>query len=362
MNSRSAYSGTRNNTDEKKQVKSISELRQDMVTGDWVVVATGRAKRPNQFARAKAREKPQSKENCPFERLLETAVLIYDRQGRGFNLAAKDRVHSKKNWWLQIVPNKFPAFGRGTCSLEQKKGPYLLKDGVGFHEVVVTRHHTRAIADMSREEAAVVFRAYRDRYIKLKNEDCVEYVSVFHNSGHDAGATVSHPHSQIIAIPVIPPDVSRSLRGSAAYFRRKKRCVHCAMLDFEKRDKKRIIYANRDFIAYCPFVSRQAFEVRIFPIRHQPEFESITENEISSAADALRAALAKLKRGLGNPAYNFFVHTAPASDGARANYYHWHIEILPKTAIWAGFEISTGIEISTIAPETAAEFLRKIKA
>ena len=343
-------------------MKQISELRQDIVTGDWVVVATGRAKRPNQFARREAQERPQSKANCPFERLLETALLVYDRQGRGFKLATKNRLYLKKNWWMQIVPNKFPAFGRGTCSLERKEGPYLWQDGVGFHEVVVTRHHTRAIAGMSRDEVAVIFRAYRDRCLKLKNEDCVEYVSVFHNSGHDAGATVSHPHSQIIAIPVIPPDISRSLRGSAEYFRRKKRCVHCAMLDFEKRDKRRIIYANRDFIAYCPFVSRQAFEVRIFPLRHQPEFESITESEISSAADALRTILARIYCGLKNPAYNFFIHTAPASDGARANHYHWHIEILPKTAIWAGFEIGTGIEIAAISPEAAANFLRAIEA
>lgn len=342
-------------------MKNVSELRQDLVTGDWVVVATGRARRPNEFIRRQVRERPQPKAGCPFERLLPTVLLAYDRRGKSFRLTLKDRAYLGKNWWLQIVPNRYPAFGRGTCALERKVGPYRLQEGVGFHEVVITRPHSRSIARMSQDEVATILRAYRERYLLLKDEDCVEYVSIFHNHGRDAGATISHPHSQIIAIPVIPPDISRSLGGSAAYFRRKKQCVHCAMLDFEKRDKKRIVYSNRDFIVYCPFVSRQAFEIRIFPLSHKPEFESITDREILNAADALRTSLAKLDKALGDPAYNFFIHTAPTADGAKAGHYHWHIEILPKTGVWAGFEISTGIEISTIAPETAAQFLRKIK-
>ena len=114
-------------------------------------------------------------------------------------------------------------------------------------------------------------------------------------------------------------------------------------------------------MAFCPFVSRQAFEIRLFPRRHSPRFEKITDSGITSAAEVLRVTLAKLMRGLNDPSYNFFIHTAPTMDGEAMNYYHWHIEILPKTAVWAGFEIGTGIEISTIAPETASRFLRKIK-
>lgn len=343
-------------------MKPFSELRQDVVTGDWVVVATGRAKRPHAFARRGAPERPQPKATCPFERLESDAVLIYDRRGERFRLTPKDRRYLGRHWWLQVIPNKYPAFQyRATCPVVLPHGPYRVTDGVGFHEVVVTRHHTRSLAAMAVAEAAIVIRAYRQRYLALKDEECVEYISIFHNHGHDAGATLSHPHSQIIAIPVIPPDIGRSLSGSADYYRRHRRCVHCTMIAFERRDGRRIVYENRDFIVFCPYISRQAFEIRIFPKRHQPEFEAIDDRETLAAAAALSTALSKIARGLKDPAYNFFVHTAPTADGRRAPHYHWHIEIVPKTAIWAGFEIGTGIEISSISPEAAARYLRAIR-
>lgn len=342
-------------------MKHISELRQDIVTGDWVLVATGRARRPNEFAKHAVRGKPQPKKGCPFERLLPAAVLVYDRRGDNFRLTGKDKRYLEKNWWIQVVPNKYPAFGRGLCGIERRTGPYFWQDGVGFHDVVVSRDHNQPVASMSREEVAVILRAYRDRYLLLKDEDCIEYISIFYNHGREAGASIYHPHSQIIAAPVIPPDVSRSLRGSAEYFRKNKKCPHCVMLEFELKDKKRIIHMNKDFAAFCPFVPRQAFEIRIFPRRHQSRFEKVTESEIHSLAEVLQGALVRLERGLSDPAYNFFIHTAPTYGVGKEEYYHWHIEIIPKTSIWAGFEIGTGIEISTIAPETAAQFLRKIK-
>lgn len=342
-------------------MKNISELRQDIVTGDWVVVATGRARRPNEFAANKVKNKVLPKSKCPFERVLDEAVFVYDKKGESFRLTAKNRAYLEDRWWLEVVPNKYPAFGRGVCSVERKVGPYHWQDGVGFHDVVVTRDHERSIGRMKNEEVAAILKAYRERYLAIKDEDCIEYVSIFHNHGREAGASIAHPHSQIIAIPVIPPDIGRSLRGSSEYFHKNRKCPHCVILDFELKDKKRIIFANRDFIAFCPFVSRQAFEIRVFPLYHSPRFEKITDDGINSAAEVLRVTLAKLMRGLNNPSYNFFIHTAPTTGGEAMDHYHWHIEILPKTAVWAGFEIGTGIEISTIAPETASRFLKKIK-
>lgn len=343
-------------------MKQISELRQDLVTGDWVVVATGRARRPNEFALVRTLEPPQPRASCPFERLLPDAFLAFDHQGKAYRrLTRPIRRKLEREWWVEVVPNKYPAFGHGACAVERRHGPYRWQDGVGFHEVVITRDHNRPIAKMSVEETATVLRAYRDRYLALAKDECVRYISIFHNHGREAGASIWHPHSQIIAIPVIPPDVGRSLRGSAEFSKKHGTCVHCVMLDFERRESKRIVFKNRDFVVVCPFVSRQAFEVHIFPKRHNPQFETMGEPELASAAEALRAALAKIDRGLKGPAYNFFIHTAPIPDGVRARHYHWHIEIIPKTAVWAGFEIGTGIEISTIAPETAAAFLRKIK-
>lgn len=342
-------------------MKHISELRQDIVTGEWVVVATGRARRPIEFAKkATVGVKKAKKKDCPFEQLSPTALLVYDKKGEPFRLTGKNKTYLERNWWVETIPNKYPAFGHGTCAVERKEGPYRWQDGVGFHEVIVTRDHNRSIAEMNTREIESIIRTYRDRYLALKDDGCVEYISIFHNHGSEAGASVSHPHSQIIAIPVIPPDVGRSLRGSAEYFHREKKCVHCTMLEFELRAKRRIAYANKDFLVFAPFVSRQAFEIRIFPRRHNPEFETIGDAEITTAAYALRTALAKLSRGLRRPAYNFFIHTSPTAGGREFSHYHWHIEIIPKTAIWAGFEIGTGIEISTIAPEAATAFLKRI--
>lgn len=330
----------------KTAQKTISELRQDLVSGDWVVIATGRAKRPHEFLRQKREPFRQPRATCPFEKIHTDALSVYSID---------------ENWWVEVIPNKYPAFGKGVCALFHGVGPYQWTRGVGFHEVVISRGHEKSWAEMSDEEAELVVRAYQDRYLALKDDDCVEYVSIFHNHGKLSGATVAHPHSQIIAIPVIPPDVGRSLHGSAEYYHKNRACVHCFMLRYERKIKERIIYENDHFLVLAPYASKSAFEMRIYPKRHSSHFEIILSRERFALANALRVALAKLFRGLKNPDYNFFLHTAPTGDTQEFHHYHWHFEVLPKTAIWAGFEIGTGIEISSIAPETAAQFLSRIK-
>lgn len=319
-------------------MKSISELRQDLVSGDWVVIATGRSKRPNDFIVPKRPAFAQPKSTCPFEKYF----------------AGSDR-------WVQTIPNKYPAFDKGICAVFDTKGPYVLTNGAGMHEVVITADHTRSFAAMTDQEAALVVRMYQDRFRVLQEDNCVKYISLFHNHGRLAGASLSHPHSQIIAIPVVPPDVASSLAGSERYFAKEKKCVHCVMLHYDLKSKERLIYESEYFITVAPFASRTAFEMRIFPKAHQSRFEDIASKERADFAHVLRVSLAKLHSGLKNPDYNFFLHTAPVKKTRSHDHYHWHFEILPKTAIWAGFEIGTGIEISTIKPESAAAFLRKIK-
>lgn len=331
---------------------SLSELRRDVVSGAWVVIATGREKRPNDFLQQKKQRFVQPKSTCPFESISSSPLLTYDREGRTIG----------KNWWVEVVPNKYPAFGKGgVCALFQKSGPYEWTEGVGFHEIVVTRDHKRSLADMTDKEAELVMRAYQARYLSLKDDPCVEYVSIFHNHGLLAGATIAHPHSQIIGIPVIPPDVARSLKGSQEYFQKHQSCVHCLVVNYELAEQKRVVYENDRFVVVMPYASKSAFEMRVYPKRHGAHFERITDNDRMLLANALRMVLAKLSIGLNRPDFNFFLHTAPTGDSSQFDHYHWHFEIIPKTAIWAGFEIGTGIEISTIAPETAAEFLRDTK-
>lgn len=339
----------------KKSVKPpVSELRQDLVSGDWVVIATGRAKKPHNFKSEPATFR-QPQKSCPFEDLQSTGhgqpILKY------FNQEGTD-------WTIQVVPNKYPAFNiKGVCHSFGKVGPYTMTNGYGFHELFILRDHKRySLSLYSKEELAELIKAYHERYSALAEEDCIQYITIFHNHGRQAGSSLAHPHSQLIAMPVIPPDVAGSLNGSKRYFHETGHCVHCLMIEFEKQDGKRIIFENKDFIVFAPFVSRAAFEMRIFPKKHQSSFSFLTDKEERmQLAEVLRVALVKLDKGLGDPPLNFFIHTSPVNSD-EFDHYHWHIEIVPKTSVWAGFELGTGIEISAIAPEAAAKFLKKVSA
>lgn len=333
-----------------KENKKITELRQDIVTGDWVVIATGRGRRPEEFAehkREEVEEDPNRK--CffcyPEETGQEPDELIYE--------------NSNKDWSLRVFPNKYPAFSRGNILRHFEEGPYFGMNGIGYHELVITRDHEKQIANLEISEVAEIIDAYQDRYVSLMNKKSVNYIEIFHNHGKEAGASIAHPHSQLMAIPVISPYVTQELNGAENYYRMNKKCVYCAMAEWEMESRKRIVYENDDYLVFCPYASRAAFETWVIPKKHKPYFERTSAKEKMMAAEALKTAINKIYTALGDPAYNFYIHTSPC-DGKDYPHYHWHIEILPRTSVWAGFELSTGIEISTIQPEVAAEYLRKI--
>jgi len=344
----------------RKDFENVSELRQDLVSGEWVLIATGRARRPHAFAQKKRIKDTKPISACPFEDPQASGngepLLIYYENKKKKVKGIKKLI---KEWSLQVIENKYPAFGPGDCSDVHKEGPYTIMDGAGFHEVIITRDHSKHLALLSVDKVEEVIKSYQERYLALMEHKCVNYISIFHNHGVEAGASVSHPHSQLIAIPVLPSDIKGSLKGAKDHHDDHKRCVHCKMIKWE-REEKRVIFQNEHFIVYAPFVPRTAFELRVYPRRHKSNFEKITTDQRKYLAEALKAALYKLYKGLNDPAYNFFLHTAPC-DGKDYSYYHWHIEIWPKTAIWAGFELGTGIEISTIEPEEVAKYLRGIK-
>ncbi|PIQ92723.1 MAG: galactose-1-phosphate uridylyltransferase [Parcubacteria group bacterium CG11_big_fil_rev_8_21_14_0_20_39_14] len=333
---------------ESKKIKFPSELRFDLVSKDWVVIATGRGRRPESFSQERRRAEKISEKKCPFCNIKaqETPILEYKNK--------------KGEWSVVVIPNKFPAFSKGEFLKQRQVGPYRVMDGVGHCEIVITRDHYRQFAQLSVGEMRQVLDAYHERYLDLMNEKFINYVSIFHNHGREAGASIAHPHSQIIAHPLIDPDLKNSLAGSKNFWKKhKKRCVHCAMLDWDKKDGQRIIFENKKFLVLVPFTSRMAFETRIYPKEHLAYFERIEIDEKDYLAEAFQTVLYKLYKGLNNPPYNFFLHTAPC-DGRNYDHYHWHWEILPKTSVWAGFELGTGIEISTIEPEKAAEYLKHI--
>jgi UDPglucose--hexose-1-phosphate uridylyltransferase len=335
--------GGKNTTKKNK----ISELRQDIVTGDWVLIATGRGKRPGDFAKPREPYPPLESE-CffcfPEETGQEKDTLIFRR--------------ADGDWSLRVIPNKYPAFSKNQPLKSFEEGPYFAMNGVGFHELVITRDHHRQIALLDPIEVAEIVDAYQDRYISLMNKKSVNYIEIFHNHGREAGASVEHPHSQLMAIPVISPGVKLELDGAETFHKANRKCVFCEIAKWELTHKKRLVFENDNFLAFCPFSSRAAFEIWVMPKNHQPYFERITNEEKIDLGEALQKAIGSIYKTLEDPAYNFYLHTSPC-DGKDYPHFHWHIEILPRTATWAGFELSTGIEISTIEPEVAAEELRE---
>lgn len=328
-----------------------SELRQDLVSGDWIVVAPGRAKRPDFFIKHKDKRRPAPIVGCPFEH------PCVSKNGRPFLIYPDHR-----DWLVQIFPNKYPAVihkPKNFRAAALPHGPYSVFPGVGCHDLVVTRDHYQNFPRLSRHNARLVFRAFQDRYLMLGEHRYIAYVSILHNWGPAAGASVFHPHYQIISIPVVPPDVHHSLQGSSRYFKEHKKCVHCVMLSLELRDKKRIVFENERAVAVAPFVSRVPFEVRIFPKKHLPYFENTYDEDVESVVEALQHSLRAIEKNLGDPDYNFFIHTSPLLNKDHYRHYHWHIEITPKISIRGGFEWGTGIEINIVDPDKAAKLLRK---
>lgn len=327
------------------QKSTESELRQDLVTGDWVIIATGRAKRPDEFVikdRAQEDNSPSLFEH-PEETGQEKDVLIYK--------AGEDE------WSLRVFPNKYPAVSHGHSARSLEEGPYFSMTGVGYHEVVVTRDPKKHIALMDDWRVAEILDAYQERYLSLMNKSNVQYIQIFHNHGKEAGASIAHPHSQIMALPVLAPYVKSILDGAERFYRNHHERVYSLMINYEREVKKRVVFENDDFVVFAPFASRVAFGLWVVGKRPNPYFERITDEEKFTCAEALQKALQSLYWGLDNPPYNFYINTAPAS-GADADHFQWHIEIVPRTSVWAGLELATGIELSTIQPEVAAEYLR----
>lgn len=330
----------------KVSEKKISQLRFDLVSKDWVVIAVGRAKRPEDYVKKHHNQPSAGAKDCVFCDLSgqeSPTMQIKDEQG---------------NVFVTVIPNKYPAFSPTDNLNNGYLGPYEIMDAVGFHELVVTGDHERTIAEMTNEEVKLIIDAYQSRYLSLKDKQFVNYISIFHNHGPEAGASIMHPHSQLIAIPLIDPDLRRSLEGSKKYFEDHGKCAHCTMIEWDVEDGSRVIFKNEEFVVLSPFAPRSSFEIRIYPLVHSAYFEKVDNKDKLELAGALRAAVKCVTKALNKPSYNFFFHTAPCDD-QKHDHYHWHLELIPRTGLWAGFELGTGIEISTIEPERAAEFLRK---
>jgi UDPglucose--hexose-1-phosphate uridylyltransferase len=332
----------------------MPQLRKDAITGRWVIIATDRQKRPNDFRVERA--SVIGRETCPFcpghESLTPPEVLSYRQNGSSPNAPG---------WDVRVVPNKFPALQvEGTLDREGD-GMFDRMNGIGAHEVIIeTPDHQRSLAAMSESEIERVLWAYRERIVDLKQDRRLRYILVFKNHGAAAGATLEHTHSQLIALPIIPDFVREEVDGARAHFAVKERCVFCDVIHQELAATQRIVLENADTVALAPYAPRFAFETWLLPKRHAARFEEAPRHEYEGLARVLKSLLQRMDRALESPAYNLIVHTAPFVDDV-ADLFHWHVEVIPKLTRVAGFEWGTGFYINPTPPEEAAKVLRSVR-
>jgi UDPglucose--hexose-1-phosphate uridylyltransferase len=328
----------------------MPEFRKDPVTGRWVIIASERARRPSAFIMDRTLRQEGF---CPFcpgnERHTPDEVLAYRPAGSAPN---------RPDWWLRVVPNKYPALVRDHPVHRSGSGMYDRIDGMGVHEVFIeTPNHDEHIGLMPERQIEEIIWAYRDRFVEMHKDQRLEYVMIFKNHQREAGASLDHPHSQMIAMPIVPKRVQEELDGAQRFYDYKERCVFCDIIAEEQRENQRVVIENELFIAIMPFASRFPFECWILPKKHTSSFHDIQKSEVKGFAVILKETMNRLRIALNDPPYNWMLHTSPLRDGENP-YYHWHMEIIPKLVRAAGFEWGTGFYINPFAPEEACKILQ----
>jgi len=330
----------------------LPELRKDPITNRWVIISTGRAKRPSDFVNESV--EIRGKGVCPFdygnEDKTPPELLTYGRNGHGPNTPG---------WTVRVVPNKFPALGIEGDLDRTGEGIFDRMNGVGAHEVIVeTPDHNATLARLSESQIEEVLYAFRDRMLDLKNDKRFRYVLIFKNHGDAAGASLEHTHSQLIALPIVPKRVREEVDNARRYYGEKERCIFCDMIRQEREEGARVISETPEFIVLAPYAPRFPFEVWMLPKQHSSSFENNQSPVFKSLAKPLKDCLMRQEAVLNNPAYNLMIHTSPIGEEANPHY-HWHIEIIPKLTKVAGFEWGSGFYICPTPPEESARFLRE---
>jgi UDPglucose--hexose-1-phosphate uridylyltransferase len=328
----------------------MSELRKDPVVGRWVIVSTDRGRRPTDFAPEPVRPRLTTCVFCEGSEDKTPPEILAGRR--------RDSAPNGPGWTYRVVPNKFPAL-RIEGELEPAgEGPFDRMHGVGAHEVIVeTPEHQASLASLSLDAVADVLTAFRERILDLKKDGRFQYILVFKNHGEAAGASLEHPHSQLIATPIVPIMVAEELAGAAHYYGIKERCVWCDVVRHERRGRHRLILEAEGFMALAPFAPRFPYETWILPARHRSAFEESGIEDLRGLAAVLGAFLRKMNVSLNDPAYNFMLHSAPLHEPA-LEHFHWHLEIVPRLTRVAGFEWGSGFFINPVPPEAAAAVLR----
>ncbi len=328
----------------------MPELRQNFMTKEWVVIATERAKRPDQMA-VKREAKPvvSFSEKCPFcpghESQTPPEIL---------------RLPDGDGWKARVVPNKFAALSPDCLPERTIHRSRRSMGGFGEHDVIVeTPDHSLSMAQMTDSQVADILRIYKIRYDQLSLDPRVAQVTIFKNHGTDAGTSLEHPHSQMIATPVISYQIRQRFQEALRHHDDFGCCMFCQIIEEELQEQVRVIVASEHFVAVELFASPAPFFTHIYPRRHMASFGDISAKEIADLGRVLRIVLAKLYHGLQNPDFNFTIRTSPA-ECVGVRYFHWYMSVIPRLTRTAGFELGSGMFINTVIPEEAAEFLRRV--
>jgi len=327
----------------------MPQLRQNIITGEWVVFAPERAKRPSDYISVSAPKK-QKKEDCPF--CLDSRKSEYENRLKEFDTET-----------TYVIPNKFPAFVEDANSSVPKAYKiedefYKMKPSLGGHDVIVVKDHDQSLFSFTPAILSDLFESFEKRYKYFEKIHNVEYVMPIYNHGPEAAASIEHPHAQIFASAIIPNIIARELTHTASYHSENKACAFCDLAKHEKKQNTRMLFENEHFVAFTFYAARFPFETWIVPKKHQSHYEDVTPTEIAGLAEITRKLFGRMNEVLNDPALNFFIHSAPIDDKKDLPYYHWHMEVAPRLALYGGFEMGSGVIIDIIAPEQAADYLR----
>jgi len=335
----------------------MSELRKDPVSRRWVIFSPDRAHRPVDVKDKSDEHTQEDIKNCPFcegkEKIAGAEILAYDK--------VLGRKPNTPGWWVRVLENKYPAL-ESQENLEKKaEGIYDWMNDLGRHEIIVeTPNHFIQLPDLTEEEIEKVLLSFKERYYNIKNNPNIEFILIFKNYGKEAGASLQHSHSQLIATPVVPNRVKEEVKNSKEYYSFRDRCIFCDIVTQELSSKKRIIEENEDFVSFVFYAGRFPYETWILPKEHASNFEDTSIEKIRSLAEILKKTLTKIQKALNDTPYNLVFHTLPVKMKDK-EYFHWHIEIMPKTTRVAGFEWGSGFYINPILPEDAAKILNGVE-
>jgi len=317
----------------------MSQLRLNPLTGRWVTLVADRAKRPTDFAPRLAQVEADPSRPCPFCPGNEEATP-----------PALEQVDSEGKWTLRVVPNLYPAFeGDGNLTVRNLGPVHTMADASGIHEVfVITPDHTSGVGTFADNVIRNIMTALRRRFEEHARTPNVRYTQAFINHGREAGASLAHPHGQILGLPFVPGEI---LEEERAFERFKGGCILCATIDAERVDNKRVVLESEHAVVVTPYWSGSPYELLIIPESHDAHLTDSSDDVLTAIGIAIRDAIRMLNNTLGDVAYNLVFHTAPSH---HAGNFHWHVHLWPKLTTAAGFEKGTGVLINIVPPEDAA--------